>query len=584
LLKKFLLFVQKIFNKVFVKSGARSEGRTWAKDEKRPNRQPKSQIRKSSQPPLFTQALQIPKTMEVLSALSYRHGDLNAYLNLTVKNVSELIGLDWSVLTLCQNGLERILASSIDIGAEIDKVTELHGTVTGKVVETGKCVVVEDTTLNPESGRVIEGYRSYLGVPLRLSTGEVIGTICSFHRQPRKFSSEEIMLVEVFAERAATVIDNYNLYQEQQRLTQMLQAEIEERKEIEQALQKREEQLRQIAENLEPVVWIYSTDGMPLYISPAFEQLSGLSCELWYSDRSAWRSIIHSDDRAAVYAAFETSKYDIEYRISRPDGSQRILHERSFPIVDAKGEIYRIAGIAEDITQRKQEQQTTIQALQRLSELGELAVTIVHEVRNPLTTLLMGLNYFQRVEISDAARKRLNLSLEEGDRLKRLLNEILLFAKREILNTETVELNAELARQLESISQSPTIGDRQLNIQLELTPIYVLLDRDKFRQVLINLVQNACEAVSKGDEVVIKLSSNRAKKEATLQICNGGDRIPTEAVTRLLEPFYTTKPSGNGLGLSIVRKIVEAHGGNFNLNPIDTGGAVAEVHLPIQEL
>ena len=564
MLKRFLLFTQRIFTKARI---------GWL------NKRTNDKVLRSD----FTR-YGIQRTMELLSALSYRSGELSAYLELIVKSVSELIGIDWTVVTLCQDGFERILASSIDIERDPNETSDLHGTLTAKVVESGQCLIVEDTDLSKEYGEPSEGYRSYLGVPLLLPTGEVIGTICSFHLQPRQYTIEEVRLVEVFARKAATAIDNYNLYQMQQKLNKMLQAEIEERKAMELALRKSEEQLRQITENLEPVVWMYSHDGMPIYISPKFESISGLPCELWYRDRNAWKSIIHPEDREQVYAAFDsfnTKKFDIEYRIIRPDGDQRVIRDRSFPIVDSAGEIYRIAGIAEDITERKQQQEKTIQALQSLSELGELAVTIVHEVRNPLTTVLMGLNYFQRLELSDAAHKRLDLSLEEGERLKRLLNEILIFAKREVLITEEIELNAEIAEIIKNISDFPIITERQIEFSPLSIPIYISVDRDKFKQVLINLLQNACEAVSVEDSVSIEVDYNDLNREASMQIRNGGNRIPPEILAKLMEPFFTTKISGNGLGLSIVKKIVEAHGGSFRLDALETGGAITEVRLPI---
>lgn len=532
----------------------------------------------------FTRSGKIQRTMELLSALSYRAGELKPYLQSTAKSVSELIGLDWSVLTLCQDGLERVLASSIDTDEDANAVYELHGTVTGWVVESGRCLVVENTDKDREYGEAPEGYRSYLGVPLRLPTGKVIGTICSFHRQPRQFTLEEIRLVEVFAEKAATVIDNYNLYQQQQELNQKLKQEIEERKAVEKALREREEQLRQIAENLEPVVWMYSHDGVPLYVSPTFEKIFGMPSELWYRDRHAWKSSIHPEDKERVCDAFdrfETQKFDLEYRTIRPDGQVRLIRDRSFPIVDNLGQVYRIAGIAEDITERKQEQEKTLQALQRLSELGGLAATIVHEVRNPLTTVLMGLTYLQRLELSEAARKRLDLSLEEAERLKRLLNEILLFAKREALVTESIELNAEIAALVEDISTIPTIAERQIEFFPLSIPVRVAVDRDKFKQVLINLLHNACEAVSVGDSVFMQVRCDDMRREASIQICNGGDRIPPEILAKLTDPFFTTKPSGNGLGLAIVKKIVEAHGGSFKLVAGSTGGAIVDLRLPL---
>ena len=125
------------------------------------------------------------RTLAILSSLSYRAGELNSYLHEVAQGVSELIGLDWSVVTYCQDDCERILASTIDLGDASNKVYSLHGSLTGTVVKTGCALVVEDALTCRDYGEAPEGYQAYLGVPLRTSSGEVIGTICSFQRQPR---------------------------------------------------------------------------------------------------------------------------------------------------------------------------------------------------------------------------------------------------------------------------------------------------------------------------------------------------------------------------------------------------------------
>ena len=170
------------------------------------------------------------RTLEVLSSLSYRNGELNKFLREIAIGVSKLITIDWSVVTLCQGDFDKILASSIELD-DYETTYSLHGVVTGTVVKTGKSLTVDDTKTCTEYGAVPEGYRSYLGIPLRTSQGEVIGTICSFHHQPRKYNSEEVAIVELFAERAATAIDNYQLYQQQCKFNEILEAEVAKRTE-----------------------------------------------------------------------------------------------------------------------------------------------------------------------------------------------------------------------------------------------------------------------------------------------------------------------------------------------------------------
>lgn len=142
--------------------------------------------------------------------------------------MSELLSLDWSVVTLCQRDEEQVLASSFDIGEAANHSYSLHLTVTGYVFKNGCPLIVEDTATCQEYGDAPEGYRSYLGVPLRLSTGEIVGTICSFHSTPRQFDQEEVRLASIFADRAASAIENYQLYQKLSAMNETLQQQLEQ--------------------------------------------------------------------------------------------------------------------------------------------------------------------------------------------------------------------------------------------------------------------------------------------------------------------------------------------------------------------
>ncbi len=228
------------------------------------------------------------RALELLSNLNYRTGELARYLQDIATGVSELTSVDWSVVTFCQDGTERILASSIELGDLGDQVYSLHGTLTGTIVETGTCLVVENTMTCRDYGEAPTGYHAYLGVPLRTSEGKIIGTVCSFHQQPRQFTPAEIELVKIFAERAATAIDNYQIYQSQQALNAQLRAEIQERQAAEAALRQSEEQLRQITDNLEQVFWLRTPDGTPIYLSPAFEKVWGQPRQNWFDRPNTW--------------------------------------------------------------------------------------------------------------------------------------------------------------------------------------------------------------------------------------------------------------------------------------------------------
>lgn len=136
----------------------------------------------------------------------------------------------------------------------------------------------------------------------------------------------------------------------------------------EQALRESEERFRQLAEHMSEIFWLVEVQqDRFIYVSPAFEQVWGMTRHQIYSQRERWNEVIHPDDRDRVHLALpkqHAGTYDEEYRILRPDGTLRWVRDRCFPVRDAKGDVYRLAGITEDITERKQtEEMLRYQAL-----------------------------------------------------------------------------------------------------------------------------------------------------------------------------------------------------------------------------
>ncbi len=402
--------------------------------------------------------IQEQRILETLSTLSYRAGELKSYLKEITLGVSRLIQIDWSVVTLCQNGFEQVMASSFDFEG-MDNLFPLHGTVTNLVVNTGQTFTVEDVRQSPEAGDVPEGYLCYLGVPLRTAQGEIIGTICSFNHQPRQFTDQEVRTAELFAERAATAIDNYNLYQLQLQFNERLEQEVTLR------------------------------------------------------------------------------------------------------------------------TQELQAAQIKLVEQERLAALGEFAAMIVHEIRNPLTTMTMGLNYAKKNLPGELAQERLTLSLGEAERLERLLREILMYAKPQSLKLEEIEINTLIQELLISLREMPEAQNRQINLTPSSLPVKIMGDRDKLQQVFINVIRNACEAISVEEAVHCKIEGLQSDR---ICICvhNGGEPIPSEVLSNLTKPFYSTKPQGTGLGLAIVKRIITAHNGKLSIQS-DESGTVVSIKLPV---
>ena len=192
----------------------------------------------------------------------------------------------------------------------------------------------------------------------------------------------------------------------------------------------------------------------------------------------------------------------------------------------------------------------------------------------------MGLNYFDRMDLPETARKRLTLALDEAERLKRLLNEVLLYAKNEVIHPVPVDINNLTREIIENITSTQVAIGKPIVFEAMPESLIVLGDKDKLTQVLINLLQNAFEAVPEGEKVSVSFSSITSSRQICLQVKNRGIPIPSELLPNLTKPFITTKSAGNGLGLAIVKKIVEAHAGKLEIESSAIAGTVVSVVLP----
>lgn len=245
------------------------------------------------------------------------------------------------------------------------------------------------------------------------------------------------------------------------------------------------------------------------------------------------------------------------------------------PGLGPAGQRYILA-LARDTSDRRASEA----AQARLAEIGELAAMIVHEVRSPLTTVLLGLNSCRSLALSERAQTRLDLALEESERLQRLLNEILLYSREPTLELDPIDIN-ELVRDVGAALEDNQAGDvPPLRVVTEDRPILVRGDRDKLKQVFINLVTNAREACGP-DQIVTWTVHHPRAGQAVISIHNCGVPIPPEVLPQLTKPFFTTKPSGNGLGLAITKRIVEAHQGQLTIASSTNLGTEVTVTLPL---
>jgi two-component system sensor histidine kinase/response regulator len=367
-----------------------------------------------------------------------------------------------------------------------------------------------------------------------------------------------------------------------------LGAEIEERETAESSLRESEQRFRQLVENIDEVFWITSADGHTMiYVSPAYETIWGRSRDSLYERPINWVEAIHEDDRQRVGQAFfedaPIGGFDEEYRVLQPDGTVRWIRDRGFPVRDESGEVYRIAGIAADITERKLAEER-LQTAKQEAEAANAAksqflANMSHEIRTPLNGIVGMTELVRDTELTDQQREFVEALEESAEALTTIVDDILDFSRIEAgkltLNPCAFDIRESLGDTLKSLAvRAHAKGLELAFIVAGEIPEVVVGDQNRLRQIIVNLVGNAIKFTDEGEISVGVMPMPRTGDEIGLDfyITDTGIGIPAEKQTTIFEMFEqvdstTTRAyGGTGLGLAIVSKLAELMGGRVSVS------------------
>lgn len=333
---------------------------------------------------------------------------------------------------------------------------------------------------------------------------------------------------------------------------------------------------------------IFTTQGMAMtFVNRYNRLLAGLDPED-EGDPEEIREAIHPEDRERVLNQFsraveEGRPCETVFRFLHRDGTVRKVLSRRVPIRDADGKVLMYQGFNVDITALDQ-LQARLSRAERLATLGQVAAGIAHEIRNPLvgigstTSLLL-----DDTPEQDARRADLAIILQETKRLDRIVNQIIDYARpREI--APVLFALSDMIQETVKLLEAP-LAAKRLSVGLDVPPTLSPLhaDRDQLKQVLLNVVQNAIDAVD-GEGSVIEIVATDSGTGVAMTVSDSGRGIKPEDVPRVFEPFFTSgKRQGTGLGLAICRNIIEAHGGDITLTSETGKGTTVRIWLPLRQ-
>jgi PAS domain S-box-containing protein len=372
--------------------------------------------------------------------------------------------------------------------------------------------------------------------------------------------------------------------------------DVTERKRTELKLRESERRFRLLLESIPHHVWSFRIDGSLAYWNQRLIDYTGLTIE---ELRQGGWGALHPDDiepvrQAWAEASSKGEPYEQEQRMRGHDGRYRRFLCRGVPAPDESGKVVEWFGTDTDIEDlRRAEEtlravQTELAHMARVTTMGELAASIAHEVNQPLTAVVANGNACVRWLARDPpnleeAYQALVRIIKEAIRASEVVNRIRTFLKRSAPEKVSLDIN-ELIRDTIALVSSE-ITRSQMHLETDLVPDIspVLGDRIQLQQVILNLLMNAIEANSEmnaGPREILMTSQQPAPDQVVVAVRDSGVGIEGTNLEQVFNPFFTTKLGGMGMGLSISRSLVEAHGGRLWAIQNDRHGATFEFFLP----
>jgi PAS domain S-box-containing protein len=519
---------------------------------------------------------------------------LEKLLDTLMRTAMAQAGADRILLILAQGASQRIVAEATTSGDTVtvylrDEAvagTELPESVLHYVLRTRESVILDDAA--GQSPFAADPYirqrqaRSVLCLPL-LNQAKLIGVLyLENHLAPRVFVPARLAVLKLLASQAAISLENTRLYRD---------------------LAEREAKVRRLVESNIIGIFIFDLEGRIVEANDAFLQMVGYDREDFVAGRVRWTDLTPPEwrdrhERAVTELQRTGTVQPYEREYFRKDGSrvpaligsaafdERRDHGVAF-VLDLT-ERKRAEAEARESEQKFREMQTELAHANRVATIGQLTASIAHEVKQPITAAVIGAHAAQRwmnmrpANLAEASDALLHV-VREGKRAGDIIDRIRDLIKKGQPRKERLNIN-EVIREVIELAHGETIKIG-ISVKTDLAEDIQHLegDRVQLQQVILNLVMNAVEAMSATSEGARELFISTRKTEpdvVLVAVRDTGPGLAPATLDRLFDAFYTTKPGGLGLGLSICRSIIETHGGRLSAKVNVPRGAIFEFSLP----
>ena len=394
------------------------------------------------------------------------------------------------------------------------------------------------------------------------------------------FTTERLSVLQLLASQAAISIENANLFRDVQR--------------AQETARRVSDELRRSFDMIPALAWRASADGSFEFANRQWHEYTGISAEDALS--GTWMRSFHVDDEEKVEATWRKSLAsgapgEVEARMCRCDGEVRTFLVRVTPMRNARRDIVNWHGTHTDIEtlKRAERAQDALARASRITTMGELTVSITHEVSQPIMAIWSNavacLRWLDDDQLDVArARQAAERIIGDGRRARDVIANMRMLTRKAAPETTAFSLN-DVIKEVTVLTRNEMERHAivsELDLATDLEDIQGV--RVQIQQVLLNLVVNAIEATADAEvqpprQIRIR-STRQSDGQLVVRVEDSGTGLDPTSVEKVFEAFYTTKAEGLGLGLSICRSIIEAHGGRLWAAANSPRGSVFSFSLP----
>ena len=543
---------------------------------------------------LVEAAKQQTATSEMLRIIS--SSPIQSVLDAVAENAARLCDANNAEIFRLEGNLLRLAASYGEIPVVIHAyqgVLVNRDTVTGRAACDRRTIHVHDLAAEEgeypvgSSNAKREGHRTTLATPL-LRQGTPIGIILARRMEIRPFSDKQIALLETFADEAVIAIENVRLFEaEKQRTLALAHANRD--------LAEREARIRRLVDANIIGIFIWDFDGRILEANEAFLRIVGYDHEDLVAGRIRWTDLTPPEWRDRDTRLMQEHKVTgilppFEKEYFRKDGSRVpvLIGVATFDEGGNQGVAFVL-----DLTERKSAEErlrrleSDLAHMNRVSMMGELAASLSHEITQPIASArnnARAAQNFLKMQPPDLGEvmEALACAVGDTDRAGNIIDRIRAHVKKAPPQKERFDLNVAI-NEMAVLARS-AINRYGVSVQTRLSEGLVQIqgDRVQLQQVLLNLILNAVEAMGSVEVGVRELliSTEQDQTGVLVAVRDSGPGIDPAHLDRVFDAFYTTKSSGTGMGLSICRSIIHAHGGKLWAEANEPRGAVFQFTLP----